>query len=410
MSKKIIATILCLAMVLSLCGCGAQTTYTFEGVSGGPTTASSVSNNGTNMVFVDGYAFYVNNSRSAYAKNVFGETTEGAIVRQDLASGEIVTIQPKLVADQNAVGLFVSGSKLFYTSPSDTTDRDGKIQSSYLDIMVCDLNGANPQKLYTFGKAVAVTFLEENGVVFAVFEDQDGLKVIDLSVSSPASKVICEEYAGGKISPEGVFIVKSEGYFQDVYKIAMDGTQSLIISGKTSENEKHDITILSVADGKIAYTMKDDVVKQNAETFVCNLDGSNAEKITSLAVSSAVIPYAGGYIFQVGGDIFLKQGEKFTLLDDSKAGAFQAEGDYLFTCTFKEGTAELNKTNIAEILAGKEVESVVMFEDAEDLVYQSTFDSIIFNNGVGYYYSNNSETKEMHSFDVAGVTSKSIAK
>lgn len=408
MSKKIIAVILCLVMVLSLCGCSSQVTYTFDGVSTGPTSVANVENNGSNIVFADGYAYYVSASRSAYATNVFGETVYGAIMRENLSTGEIVTIQSKLVADQNSVGIFISGDKIYYTSPSDTTDRDGDLQVSYLDVMVCDLNGANPEKLYTFGYAAVVSFVEENGVVYAVFEDEYQLKAIDLSASKPSSTVIAEDYYSGVSSSYGVYIVRSEGWYQDVYKLSMTGEETLVISGKTSDSEKHDVSILAIRDNKIYYTMNDSVVKQNTVTYVCDIDGSNAEAITSLTTTSAIYPYADGYIFQVDANIYYKNGNEFVILDETTAGNFKIEGDYLFTCTFDSGIAELYKTDISAIIAGEEAEAELMFEESGDTLYETTIGSLTFYDGIGYYYSNNSSYKEFYAFDVEGYTSWSM--
>lgn len=410
MSKKIIAILLCLVMTVSLCGCG-ETTYTFDGVSGGPTVATSVENNNSNIVFVDGYAYYVGASRSIYNSNVFGEVTSGTIMRMNLSTGETVSIQPKLVADQGSAGLFIQDDKIYYTSPCDETDRDGSVQYSYHDIMVCDLDGSNPEKLYTFGTSAYVNFVSENGTVYAVYEDGYQLKAIDLSASNPSSTVIAEDYYSGVLSSYGVYVIRNEGWYQNVYSLSMTGEETLVISGKTSDSEKHDITILSIYDEKIYYSMADSVVKQNTETYACNLDGSNATKITSLSVSSRIMEYDGGYIFQVGSDIFLSKNGVFTLLDSSSAEGFKVEGGYLFTYTFDDSayTAELYKLDIDAVVAGEEVEAELMFEADGDLMYESYFSALTFYDGVGYYYSYNSSTLGMACFDIDSNTSTSIA-
>ncbi len=408
MSKKIIAILLCLVLAFSLVACGSQTTYTFDGVSSGPTVASSVEGNNSNVVTVDGYVYYINASMPYYSSNTFGETTLGTINRMNLSTGAIEVIQPKLVADVAGGGLYIYGDKIYYTSPSDTTDRDGNREYTYLDIMMCDLNGANPVKLYTFGTLLAVSFAEENGKVYAVYEDEYEIKSIDLSASSPKSTVIASGYSSGVNSYAGIYLVRTETWYDNVYKLSPTGEETLVISGLVSSSEKCSISLLGVKNGKIYYTLSDNVVKQNAVTYSCNLDGSSDERITSLTVASGVEEYDGGYIFQSGTTIFYVKDGEYTVLDENGDSNFQVHEGYLFTYAFTDYVAQLYKTDIAAKIADPETERVLMFEDEDDYLYETTFTALSFSNGYGFYYSDNAYDKQMYAFDVDGVTSFSV--
>ncbi|MFI3166098.1 MAG: hypothetical protein R3Y45_07510 [Bacillota bacterium] len=408
MSKKIIAILLCLVLACSLVACSAETTYTFDGVSSGPTTATSVYNNNSTAVFVDGYAFYVNASMPYYSTNTFGETTVGTLNRLDLSTGEIVTIQPKLLADSYASGFYIYGDKIYYTSPSDTTDRDGNREYTYLDIMVCDLNGANPEKLYTFGTLLTVSFDVEDGVVYALYEDEYQIKSIDLSSSKTSSTVIASDYTSGVSSSEGVYIVKNNTWYDEIYLLSPTGTETLVVSGLVSSSEKCSITILGVKDSKLIYTLTDSVVKQNAVTYISDLDGSNAQRVTALTVSSGAIEYNGGFVFKSDTTIFYVKDGVFTVLDENGDDNFQVHDGYLFTYTFTDGAAPLYKTDIDAKIADSDTERVLMFEEADDYMYESTIASLVFYDGMGYYFSDNAYNKQMYTFDVDGLTSYSI--
>ncbi len=408
MSKRIIAILLCLVLAFSLVACSAVTTYTFDGVSGGPQAATSVYNNNSTVAFVDGYAYYINASMPYYSSNTFGSVTLGTLNRLDLSTGEIAVIQPKLLADSYASGFYIYGDKIYYTSPSDTTDRDGNREYTYLDIMVCDLNGANPTKLYTFGSLRTVSFDMENGVVYALYEDEYQIKSIDLSASNPSSTVIASDYTSGVSSSEGVYIIKNNTWYDELYLLSPTGGETLIVSGLVSSSEKCSISILGVKDGKIIYTLTDNVVKQNAVTYICDLDGSNNQRVTALTVSSGVVEYNGGYIFKSDQAIFYVKDGEFTVLDENGDDNFQVHEGYLFTYTFTDGVAQLYKTDIAAKIADEDTDRVLMFEDEDDYMYESTIASLVLYGGMGYYFSDNAYNKQMYTFDVTGTSSYSI--
>lgn len=187
---KILISILLVALFV-LGGCS---TYTFTPLEGDTSYASVISNGGS-VVQAGNYTYFVNGSVSYNVDNVYGQVVKGSVARVKTSTigtdDELIEIlAPKAVyyTSDNGIkgGLYIFNNRLYYTSISVSTDKEGSRQTSYLDIFSCKLNGSDTVLHYTLKSSTpSLMFKEAGGKVFVSYVNNKELFYVEVTASSP---------------------------------------------------------------------------------------------------------------------------------------------------------------------------------------------------------------------------------
>lgn len=193
------------AFALSSCG-GKQ--YKGDAPTGYVSEAA-VSSNGGFAVQKGDYIYFINGMESHEAENKYGKVVKGALMRihqNDLAQGNYdaaITIVPSVLSTQDFNGgVFIYGDYVYYATP--TTDKNiktGTVESGWLDFKRAKLDGSAAPEEYFFRVAQNNTmyrFVEENNVVYCLYEEDGALKSYDT-----ANRV------------NRTLVVGADGYFYD---------------------------------------------------------------------------------------------------------------------------------------------------------------------------------------------------
>ena len=186
-SKKILSIVAAATMLstaFAFGGCGDY--YTNDTTLSGVNAADAVSSNGGFVVEKGDYVYFINGVENYTADNTFGEAVKGSLMRKkkaDVLNGEVKaeTVVPSLFVAQNFnAGIFIYEDKVYYATP--TTDKsieDGTVQNSWIDFKSAKLDGSATMKDYYFrleNNASNYRFVEDNGVVYCLFEEDGALK------------------------------------------------------------------------------------------------------------------------------------------------------------------------------------------------------------------------------------------
>ena len=186
-SKKILSIVAAATMLstaFAFGGCGDY--YTNDTTLSGVNAADAVSSNGGFVVEKGDYVYFINGVENYTADNTFGKAVKGSLMRKkkaDVLNGEVKaeTVVPSLFVAQNFnAGIFIYEDKVYYATP--TTDKsieDGTVQNSWIDFKSAKLDGSATMKDYYFrleNNASNYRFVEDNGVVYCLFEEDGALK------------------------------------------------------------------------------------------------------------------------------------------------------------------------------------------------------------------------------------------
>ncbi len=180
--------VLTLGATVALAGCGngaykgdAITDYVSEGV---------VSSNGGFAVEKGDFVYFINGSEDYTESNVYGEAVKGALMRiskTDLASGNyanVKTIVPMLFVAQNFdSGIYIYGDYVYYATPTTDKNMSGEVENTWIDFKRAKLDGKEaPMNDYYFrlsSNSANYRFVEEDGVVYCLYEEDGALKSYD---------------------------------------------------------------------------------------------------------------------------------------------------------------------------------------------------------------------------------------
>lgn len=199
-AKKIIslvavATLFTSTLAMTACG---DKPYKGDKLSDTPSAEATVSSNGGFAVEKGDYIYYINGKEDYAEKNAYGEVTKGALMRikkTDLAAGDYDktdVVVPMMFSAQNYnAGIYIYGDYVYYATPTSDKNMKGEVTNSWIDFKRAKLDGSETMKDYYFrlsDNAAKYRFVEENGVVYCLYEEDGMLK--SYNTSSKKSTVL----------------------------------------------------------------------------------------------------------------------------------------------------------------------------------------------------------------------------
>lgn len=186
--KKIlggIATVACLTSVLAFAGCKEEA-YKGKKLENTPATEATVDSNGGFAVQKGDYVYFINGMQSPTANNTYGKVVKGALMRipaADLQAGDyadVETVVPMLFVAQNFdAGVYIYGDYVYYATPTTDKNLSGTVENSWIDFKRAKLDGSEAMSGYYFrlsDNTSTYRFVEENGVVYCLYEEDSALK------------------------------------------------------------------------------------------------------------------------------------------------------------------------------------------------------------------------------------------
>ncbi|MBQ7923903.1 MAG: hypothetical protein IJ329_01200 [Clostridia bacterium] len=184
----LLATV-CLGAAFAGCGEG---TLDYAGDSlDGYVSEAAVSSNGGFAVEKGDYVYFINGQEEPDAGNEYGDVVKGALMRiskTDLANknfSNVKTVVPSLLSAKDYdAGIFIYGDYVYYATPTtDKTDRGESVESSHIDFKKAKLDGSEgPMKDYFLrlsDNASVYRFVQENGTVYCLYEEDGALKSVN---------------------------------------------------------------------------------------------------------------------------------------------------------------------------------------------------------------------------------------
>ncbi len=190
-SKKIISIAAAAALtfsVFALSGCGEQE-YKGQDVENYESTAV-VSSNGGFVVEKGDYVYFINGKEDNTADNTYGDVVKGALMRvskADLAAGkgdQAIMVVPSLFVSGNYdSGIYIHGDYVYYATPTTEEDNSGQVANTSLDFKRAKIDGSaapmDGKNEYFFrlsSNTVKYRFVEDNGTVYCMYEEDGKLK------------------------------------------------------------------------------------------------------------------------------------------------------------------------------------------------------------------------------------------
>ncbi len=202
-SKKILslvaaATVLSTAFAFG----GCDDYYKNDEILSGVNATDTVASNGGFVVEKGDYVYFINGVEGYTATNTFGEVTKGALMRKkkaDLLNADVKaeTVVSSLFVEQTPdSGIFIYGDKVYFATPTSTkSTEDGTIQNSWLDFKSAKLDGSATMKDPYFrlkDNAANFRFVEEDGVVYCLYEEDGALKSFNTATETVETLVYVE--------------------------------------------------------------------------------------------------------------------------------------------------------------------------------------------------------------------------
>lgn len=414
MFKKVLSLILVLAIAFSFAGCSKQS-YEYGPVSGGANASDVTVGNGNYVVQKGNYIYYINTLESVAGKNIVGATNLGGIARANLDGTGATMVYPKLVANASKTGLYIFGDRIYFTSPCDEVNSSGSIQSNLLDIMSVKLDGTDAKKYITLASnSYELTFIEDGGVVYAVYVQDGVIYKLNTSVEKAKKEVLVENYTSKVFVENGILYTKTAmseadkevaDRFSNVFSITPNGQEQKLFDGNSTNNSKHKITLIDVVEGKLYYVKNDAVLSLENATYCRSINGlqvSNDEKkvSTTAVATNGVLPYnyngKEGVILSASGigTVFFGNDGQITQLSTTALTMSFVKDQYLYTTSITESKGKLSRFDVNKKLTTTEevkLEQVLAYtksvetdgETKEETVYD-TFNAVNFNDVVNY--------------------------
>ncbi len=173
-SKKIVIAVAMLTLLVMIFA-GCADTYKWGPIAGGDKDAV-VENNGGLAVKQGEYIYYIN-GRTATSDitkkedNTFGKVTKGAIMRGKLdnkgnVKDPVIVVPLMSLSSNKEGGIFVFGGYIYYTTPSIATDREGALQTGFLDYMRTSIDGSKTEKIATVEGASTVYKFASDALIY----------------------------------------------------------------------------------------------------------------------------------------------------------------------------------------------------------------------------------------------------
>lgn len=190
--RKTVKQILSLVAVATLFGstlamtaCGGDY-YKADKLSGYTESNTAATSNGGFAVEKDGYIYYINGREDYAASNEYGNVVKGSLMRikqDDLTAGNYdaadVVVPMLFTAQDYTSGIYIYGDYVYYATPTIDKNVQGEVNNSWIDFKSAKLDGTETMKGYYFrlsNNAVKYRFVEENGVVYCLYEEDSMLK------------------------------------------------------------------------------------------------------------------------------------------------------------------------------------------------------------------------------------------
>ncbi len=294
--KKILGiTLATVCLGAMFAGCGEDTMQYGGDTPDNYVSEAAVSSNGGFVVVKGDYVYFINGKESEEASNEYGEVVKGALMRiskADLDAGNydnVKTIVPSLFAAKDyTAGIFIYGDYVYYATPTtDETDK-GESVTSYIDFKRARLDGKEgPMKDYYLRLSDNTTryrFVEENGVVYCLYEQDGALK--SLNTDTRKTTVLVEGAASSfyfdtedvtnpyvyytmNVTPEG----GSQQSYNQIYRVNAAATATT--NGSAASYTVYDedgVAIKTYQMNKSDMEEANDEAKENKEDAVYDLD------------------------------------------------------------------------------------------------------------------------------------------
>ena len=197
--KKIISGVIAATLLfatVSLAGCD-KDFYTQDALAGYQSSTNKAVSNGGFAVEKDDYVYFINGEETYSASNEFGQVQKGALMRvkkSELAgdvsalSGKAETVVPMLFVAQNFnSGIYIYGDYVYFATPTTDKNMSGEVENTWIDFKRAKLDGSETMKGYYFrlsSNSANYRFVEENDVVYCLYEEDGALKSYNTSTDS----------------------------------------------------------------------------------------------------------------------------------------------------------------------------------------------------------------------------------
>ncbi len=195
MFKKVLTVLSLLVIaVCALTGCGKS-----WGPVEGASRKDAVTSNGGFMVQKGNYYYFINGATDTTVNNKFGTPVQGAIAVADATDlqKEVKIVVPKaIVAGDKAAGIFIYEDWIYYATPNADKDKDGEVQSSYLDFARTKLDGTKTETvLYTDSNSTLYRYGMSGTDVILAYHDASANKIVSYNFTTKKTTVLAEDIA-----------------------------------------------------------------------------------------------------------------------------------------------------------------------------------------------------------------------
>lgn len=438
-AKKITAIVVTmLVSLVALVGC----TYKFTPLPGG--NADAVTTNNNSMVVTQGDYIYFMNGNVAYdaikevKDNTYGEVTKGAIYRAKKDGSEAKVLVPQIAMNKtNKYGLTVLGGYIYFTSPSTSKDKAGKLQTTFTDFYRVKLDGSKIEKIVTVNtntmdyqftdkglfyvnesKLYYVSYSEKIGKPEVVAEKYDSVAIGNVSTYDPNGKNVglsavfakTPEETNGKVYNK-VSIVKADGTTKELLDGSKDGAE-IKYTVKDIIAEGEELVLYYEKQTTVNGTTENSPKGLFAQKFNADLEPVGAEKQMTDRTGLTVryISYdAGVYVFE-NKEMFIPDLENGTAIKTYKTGDSITKDNILDIRNdngkqmlyFITSNGALNRVEM--LASGVSAESETGFGVAENLIEKNIKNDGLKSVLVGdtFYYINSNYNNYLFTANING--------
>lgn len=271
MFKKVLTVLSLLVVVCALTGCGSKS----WGPVAGAAKKDAVTSNGGFMVQKGNYYYFINGATDSTVNNTFGKPVQGAICVADATdlTKEVKVVVPKAIAaGDKSAGIYIYEDWIYYATPNADKDKNGVVQSSYLDFCRTKIDGTKTETvLYTSVNNTAYRYgMAANGDVILAYHDSTANKIVSYNFTTKAKTVLAEDIAacvfskdlasGAAYYTKAVVLDEANDVFASynkVYKVNyLTGTTTEVLSGAptTLEQQGYTLGVMEHRNGVLVFT------------------------------------------------------------------------------------------------------------------------------------------------------------
>ncbi len=277
--QKILALALATVSVSSIVAMSGCSKTAYKGdpiddyVSGQP-----VYSNGGFAVQEGDFVYFINGAEDYTVANEYGEVVKGALMRistADLSAGNydnVKTIVPSLFAAQNfGAGIYIFDGYVYYATP--TTDKNvqtGEVESDWIDFKRAKLDGSEgPMSDFYFrlsNNASNYRFVEENDVVYCLYEEDGALKSYD--TQDKVSRTLVEGASAFYYDTKNADNPNVYYTMSVTVDIDSDNARTLSYNQLYSVNASARVEETKTENGKVSYKVKDGKTYSFSEEYL----------------------------------------------------------------------------------------------------------------------------------------------